>query len=251
MQHLPSGFLNRPIAHRALHDIALGRPENSRAAIQAAIDSNYGIEIDLQLSADGQAMVFHDYDLDRLTYETGPVMQRTAQELAEISLKHGNECIPSLSQVLDLVDGRVPVLIEIKDQSRAMEPTDGALEKAVADALTKYRGDIAVMSFNPHSVVEMQKLCPDIPRGLTSCGYTGGLWDTLSQIERTKLQDFAYLEKGKVCFISHRHQDLDNKKIMDIWRKGYAILCWTIKSKDEESRARKIAQNVTFEGYHA
>ena len=101
MAPLPAAFLTRPIAHRALHDRAARRPENSRAAIRAAIAAGYGIEIDLQLSADGVPMVFHDETLDRLTAERGPVRARSARELGEIRLKGSEDRIPTLAQVLD------------------------------------------------------------------------------------------------------------------------------------------------------
>ena len=109
MNGLPPVFLGAPIAHRALHDMGDGRPENSRAAIVAAMEHGYGIEIDLQLSADGQAMVFHDYDLKRLTGQKGPVRTRQAAALAAITLTGGDEGIPTLAEVLALVRGRVPV----------------------------------------------------------------------------------------------------------------------------------------------
>ena len=117
---LPPAFLRLPIAHRALHDRAQGRPENSRAAIRAAIAAGYGIEIDLQASADGVAMVFHDDDLGRLTGATGPVRARTAAELGAIRLTDAEDGIPTLAEVLEIVAGRVPLLIEIKDQSGEM-----------------------------------------------------------------------------------------------------------------------------------
>ncbi len=129
MTSLPQAFLNLPIAHRALHDVADGRPENSRAAIRAAISAGYAIEMDLQLSRDGRAMVFHDYDLGRLTGQSGAVCQRDAADLAAIPLRGGDEGIPSFAEVLDLVAGRVPLLVELKDQHGAMGETDGKLER--------------------------------------------------------------------------------------------------------------------------
>ena len=106
MSKLPAAFFNAPISHRALHDITDGRPENSRAAIRAAIAAGYGIEIDLQISKDGQAMVFHDYDMNRLTEATGEVSDYTAAELGEIALRHGEEGIPTFAEVLELVAGQ-------------------------------------------------------------------------------------------------------------------------------------------------
>jgi len=103
---LPDALLKTPIAHRALHDVEQGRPENSRAAIRAAVAAGYAIEIDLQLTSDGQAMVFHDYDTERLTGQPGAIRQRSAAEVGQMALKHGDgETVPALAQVLELVNG--------------------------------------------------------------------------------------------------------------------------------------------------
>ena len=161
---LPESFLRLPITHRALHDRAVGRVENSPAAIKAAVAAGYGIEIDLQLSQDGVPMVFHDETLDRLTDQTGPVNARTAADLGRIRLTGSTDTIPTLAEVLTLIDGKVPLLIEIKDQSLVMGPIDGRLEAATANALKDYKGDVALMSFNPASVAHMARLAPHLPR---------------------------------------------------------------------------------------
>ena len=129
---LPADLLRRPIAHRALHDRSAGRPENSPAAIRAAVEAGYAIEIDVQGTSDGQAVVFHDEWMERLTEATGFVKDYTAAELGRITLRHSTDTIPTLPQVLAIVAGRVPLLIEIKDQTDRMAETDGRLEVAVA-----------------------------------------------------------------------------------------------------------------------
>jgi glycerophosphoryl diester phosphodiesterase len=164
---LPAELLRLPIAHRALHDRSAGRPENSPAAIRAAVEAGYAIEIDVQGTRDGQAVVFHDEWMERLTEATGFVKDYTAAELGRIALRHGTDTIPTLPQVLAIVAGRVPLLIEIKDQTDRMAETDGRLEAAVARDLQGYSGRVAVMSFNPHAVANMARLAPDIPRGIT------------------------------------------------------------------------------------
>ena len=251
MKTLPASFLAAPIAHRAYHDAQDGRPENSRAAIRAAIAAGFGIEIDLQLSKDGQAMVFHDYDLRRLTPEQGPVRQRTAAELQAIPLLHGDEGIPTLSEVLDIVAGKVPLLIEIKDQDGGMGPNVGPLEQATADALKGYTGPVAVMSFNPHSIAEMARLAPDVSRGLTTSAYDPDSWTTLKQSTCDTLRDIPDLDRTGSSFISHEAGDLDRPRVAEIKAQGLPILCWTIRSPEQEAEARKIADNVTFEGYAA
>ncbi|MBR9652916.1 glycerophosphodiester phosphodiesterase family protein [Thalassovita aquimarina] len=251
MTRLPDIFLQRPIAHRALHDIEQGRPENSPAAIRAAIDAGYGIEIDLQLSADGQAMVFHDYDLERLTGEKGPIQRRSAAVLNQIPLLGGSNTVPTLAQVLDQVAGKAPLLIEIKDQDGQMGANIGKLEEATAAALQDYEGPVALMSFNPNSVQKMAGLCPDIPRGLTTSAYRPEDWLLLPNGTRDRLREIPDYDALDCCFISHEADDLDRPRVADLKRRGAGVLCWTIRSPEAEAEARKIAHNITFEGYLA
>lgn len=248
---LPAAFLDIPIAHRALHDRATGRIENSPAAIISAIEAGYAIEIDLQLSADGVAMVFHDEDLDRLTDETGPVAARTAADLGRIRLKDSTDTIPTLTEVLALIDGRVPLLIEIKDQSLTMGPTDGRLETATAEALKAYQGPVAVMSFNPAAVHHMARLAPDTPRGITTSAYDPADWAPLPEAICDRLRDIPDYEATGASFVSHEASDLSRPRLTDLKAKGAAVLCWTIRSPEDEAQARHIADNITFEGYRA
>ncbi len=246
IQALPSAFLGAPIAHRALHDVTAGRPENSRAAVQAAIDAGYGIEIDLQLSADGVAIVFHDDDLDRLTEAVGPVRARTAEALAQIPLRHGHEGLPSFAEILAQVAGQVPLLVELKDQT----PDDGALEVAAARDLVGYAGPVAVMSFNPRMVGHMADLAPDVPRGLTTCAFDPDEFPVPEAVG-AHLRDIADFDAVGACFISHHAIDLDRPRVQALRAAGVPVLCWTIRSAQAEATARKRADNVTFEGYSA
>ncbi|MDU9003059.1 glycerophosphodiester phosphodiesterase family protein [Sedimentitalea todarodis] len=246
---LPTAFLTAAIAHRALHDISQRRPENSRAAIRAAVAAGYGIEIDLQLTADAQALVFHDYDLTRLTDKTGPVRQLTAAETRQISLKHGDgETIPTLPEVVDIVAGQVPLLIEIKDQDGGMGPDIGPLERATAAALRGYRGPVAVMSFNPHSVDRMAELVPELPRGLVTCGFDPAEWP-LPVTTCERLREVPDFDAAKASFISHDKDDLASPRVAELREAGAPVLCWTIRSPIDEAEARRFADNVTFEGY--
>ncbi|MFM2388823.1 MAG: hypothetical protein RLZZ437_378 [Pseudomonadota bacterium] len=248
---LPAAFLRIPIAHRALHDRTHGRIENSPAAIRAAVDAGYGIEIDVQLSADGQAMVFHDEELPRLTGRPGWVKDHTAAELGQITLTDSTDTIPTLPQVLATIAGRVPLLIEIKDQTLTMGHTDARLERAVTAALASYTGDVAVMSFNPHSVAHMARLAPQIPRGLTTSFYDHADWHPLDPATCDALRDIPDYDRTHSSFISHQGNDLARPRVADLKAKGAAVLCWTIRSPDQEAQVRKIAQNITFEGYAA
>lgn len=248
---LPPAFLRLPIAHRALHNRAQGRIENSPSAIAAAIDAGYAIEIDVQLSHDGVAMVFHDETLDRLTSQTGFVADRTAAELIDIGLAGGPDCIPTLAQVLRQIAGRVPLLIEIKDQTGDMSDSDGRLEAAVAADLAGYTGPVALMSFNPHSVAHMARLWPSIPRGITTSAYDVADWAPLPAAICDHLRGIPDYDRTDSSFISHEAADLARPRVGELRAQGADILCWTIKSPEAEVAARRFAQNITFEQYLA
>lgn len=247
---LPQAFYDVPLAHRALHDVNDGRPENSRAAIRAAIEAGYGIEIDVQLSADSAAMVFHDYALDRLTGKSGALRQRRASELAGVQLSGGHEGIPALPEILDLVAGKVPLLIELKDQDGAMGRNIGALEQATAAAVASYKGPLALMSFNPNSVAAMAGLLPDVPRGIVTCGFDYGDWPLPKEV-CDHLRDIPDFERTGASFISHQITDLDNPRVAQIKAQGAMICCWTVRTAAQEAAARETAHNITFEGYPA
>jgi len=246
---LPPEFLQAPIAHRALHDMGQGIPENSMAAIRRAMRAGYGIEIDIQLSSDGQAMVFHDHTLDRLTHATGPVRDRPARELCDLRLTDSEDCIPTLRQVLEVVDGQVPLLIELKDQSGGVGADDGALERAVARELAAYTGPAAVMSFNPYMIGVMREIAPDVPRGLVTCGFIPSKWPHLSAEHCNALRSIRAYGQVGARFISHDWTDLGSPRVTELKAQGTPILCWTVTSPQVESEARRVADNITFEGY--
>jgi len=245
---LPDAFLARPLAHRALHDDTWA--ENSLEAVQAAIDAGYGIEIDIQPSKNGTPMVFHDYDMARLTGRTGSIAQQTAHDLSTIPLTGGGT-IPTLQQVLDTVAGQVPLLIEIKDQDGALGPNVGPLEKTVCDVLAPYAGDVALMSFNPHSVAACRTHAMNIPRGIVTCPYPAKDWPTVPERVRHEQAAIPDFDRVGACFISHQQDDLHSAHVARLRARDVPVLCWTIRSPAMETEARKIAQNITFEGYRA
>ncbi len=249
MPDLPRDFLSRPIAHRGYHDAGTGVIENSRAAFDAAIAQGFGIEMDLQLSRDGEAMVFHDYGLSRLTEQEGAVQMYDAVDLQRLTLRGTDETVPSFAEILTLVNGRVPLLVELKDQDGALGPNIGRLERRVAELLADYHGEVALMSFNPHSMIEMRRLAPETIRGLTTENFiqTTHLIPTPRKKELTEIPHYAVAD---ACFISHDWQDLDSDPVKNIRAQGGHVLCWTIKSAEDEATARKLADNVTFEGYN-
>lgn len=246
MPELHPAFLLPPIAHRGLH--GEGCSENSVAAFDAAIERGYAIELDIQMSSDGEAMVFHDYELSRLTSENGPTHQRSAAELGALTLSDGSKIL-TLSEVLKQVSGQVGVLVEIKDQDGAMGADIGPLEARVAEILNEYRGPVAVMSLNPHAVYHMQRLAPDVPRGITTCRFSVENWPMLPRKRAEELVEIPDFEPTGSCFISHHFKSLDLPAVERIRQGGDPVLSWTIKSEEDEHEARRLADNITFEGY--
>ena len=243
---LPAGFLARPFAHRGLHDRAAGRVENGPAAFAAAVAAGYGIECDVQLAGDGEAMVFHDATLDRLTDATGPVRARSAKALGAIALSGGGETIPTLEALLALVAGRVPLLVEIKDQGGRLDPTGvGPLEARVAAVLAGYAGPVAVMSFNPASVAEMARLAPELPRGIVA----GGDYGPLPAAQAAALHDMAAAEAVGAAFVSVHHRALPSPRSRALRAAGVAVLCWTIRTPTDAATVAPHADAITFEGF--
>lgn len=194
-------------------------------------------------------MVFHDYDLGRLTADQGPIRGRDAAALAAIPLRGGNEGIPDLPEIMEIVAGRVPLLVELKDQHGQMGDTDGTLEQATVRALDGYAGPVAVMSFNPAMVARMAELAPQVPRGIVTCAFSADHWPLLKPDTRARLRDIPdYIASGS-DFVSHHFEDLDRPRIAELRAEGATILCWTVRSATAEKTARRLADNITFEGY--
>jgi glycerophosphoryl diester phosphodiesterase len=248
---LPESFLRLPLAHRGLHDRSKGVIENSLSAFRAAIDAGYGIELDVQRSADDVPIVFHDDDMDRLTDATGPFANYSAETLGRTLLRGGTDTIPTLAEVLTLVAGRVPLLVEIKENWNTMKDTDGVLERAVAAALAGYKGPVAVMAFNPHCIAHMARLAPDLPRGLTTEAYDPVLNAPIPAAVCDHLREIPDYDRTGSSFISHQVSDLGRPRVAELKAQGAAILCWTVRSAADEAKARTVAQNITFEGYRA
>ena len=158
----PDWLTARPIAHRGLHDNAKGIIENMPGAVKAAIAGNFSIEVDLQLSGDGEAMVHHDDALGRLTEGAGALRGLTAAELKAVRFKATSERMMSLGDLCDLVAGRVPLVIEVKSHFDG----DRKLVARMAEVLGSYRGPAVAMSFDPDQVMAIRELMPQLPRGI-------------------------------------------------------------------------------------
>jgi len=248
---LPKDFLRLPLTHRGYHDSTKAVIENSLSAFRAAIEAGYGIELDIQLSADNQAMVFHDDTLDRVAEAEGLVQDHSAADLGRIRLKGCNDTIPTLAQTLALVAGRVPLLIELKDQSGKMSGTDGALERATVAALRGYYGPVALMCFNPDTVACLAELAPDLPRGIVTESWGPEVAAMVGAERCDQLRAIPDYDRTGSSFISHELADLERPRVAELKARGAHILTWTVRSPADEAVARRIVHNITFEGYPA
>ncbi|MCX7863466.1 MAG: glycerophosphodiester phosphodiesterase family protein [Novosphingobium sp.] len=223
-------------AHRGLHD--LHRPENSPGAFAAAIAKGYGIECDVQRSADGEPMVFHDWDLDRLTGETGPVMARTAEELARTGLKASRDCIPRLRSVLAQVAGQVPLLLEVKSKR---ELPVSRLCAAIRDQLAGYSGLHAVMSFDPRVPRWFAQYAPDTVRGLV-------ISEQGADGPAARLGRHIALWHGKPDFLAYDIRDLPAPFPARQRQRGLPVATWTVRNPDVLAKARAYADAPIAEG---
>jgi len=229
-------------AHRGLHNGV--RAENSMSAFRAAVEAGFGIELDVRLSSDGELMVFHDDTFDRMTKEKGRVDSRTAKELSEITLGGTSDTIPKFSEVLRLVDGRVPLLVEIKEEQGKY----GVTEKT-AELLRDYNGEFIIESFNPLALARVKEIMPEIPRGFLSQNF----------LSDKKYRGFVYfllqnLLLNVICrpdFIAYNHRDYKNAALRLVRSTfGVPTLAWTVRSEREEQEAIKHGfDSVIFEKY--
>ena len=235
----------RPIAHRALHGGAL--VENTLGAAAGAVAANYGIETDLQLSADGEVIVFHDDMLDRLTTASGPVNAKTSTELKKIAFKDSGERIPTLGELLALVAGRTPLVLELKSAWDG----DERLVARVAKQLESYAGPVAAMSFDPRMVEALRKHAPGLPRGIVAERYyRAEYWDKMPWLHKFALGNLLHFLSTRPHFVAYRVQDLPAiAPLLARHALGMPLLTWTVRTETERRRARFWANQMIFEGF--
>ena len=228
----------RPVAHRGLHDAAAGTPENSLAAFEAAAAAGYAMECDLQLAADGVAMVFHDAKLERLTQAAGPLGAHPAAALRELRLLGTDEPIPTLADLLARIDGRAPILIELKHDVSPVGP----LEEAAWRELRRYRGPYAVQSFDPDSVAWFRDHAPEATRGQVSAD-----WRRFRENERPALANAWRAISARPQFLAWTIHGLPHWAPSLARRLGLPLLSWTVRTAEELARARRCGANPIFE----
>jgi glycerophosphoryl diester phosphodiesterase len=242
----PAWLTARPIAHRGLHDRVKGIVENTLSAADAAIAGNFAIECDVQDSADGEAVVFHDHTLERLTDQHGPVRARTAAELTGLSIAATADRIVTLQTFLDRVNGRVPVIVEIKSRFDG----DLGLTRRVAEIASGYGGPVALKSFDPAVVAALRDIAPDLPRGIVAQGsYEGEEWRSLSDAMRHSMANLLHLPQTRPDFISWWVGDLPLGAPLLRQVGGLPIMTWTVRTDEDRRRAAAHADQMVFEGF--
>ena len=243
----PDWLTARPVAHRGLHDRARGIVENMPAAAQAAVDGNFAIECDIQLTADGEAMVHHDDALGRLTEGSGPLLGKTAAELKAVSFKDTPERMMSLGDLCALVGGRVPLVIELKSHFDG----DRRLVRRMAEVLASYSGPAAGMSFDPEQVLALRELMPRLPRGITAeRTYEETDWPDASPAQRRGMLRLGHAFRTRPHFVAYWVDDLPAPApwiARHIF--GLPLLTWTVRTSEQRERATRYADQMIFEGF--
>ncbi|MBA5777997.1 glycerophosphodiester phosphodiesterase [Stappia sp. F7233] len=239
----------RPIAHRGYHNAAEGRIENTPSAVAAAIERNFNIEVDVQELADGDALVFHDDDLDRLTFETGPVIARTFDELKDVPMRGTTDKLWRLDDLLALVDGKVGLCIEIKSHNR--RDSQRAFVTRIAERLARYDGPVVVKSFDPDMLSVLREVAPDLPRGIVADSTRDPKdWGQFSRIERFMLRHLLHAPRTRPHFVSYSVRDLPapGPAILNRWF-GKPLITWTVRNQTDRQRAELFADQIVFEGF--
>jgi glycerophosphoryl diester phosphodiesterase len=219
----------RPIAHRGLHNAAAGVIENTASAFEAAIAGHYGIETDLQISADGEAMVHHDDALGRLTEGSGRLAEMNAAEIKAVRFKATIDRILTLGELCELVAGRATLMLELKSHFDG----DLRLAQRTADVLANYAGPVAVMSFDPVPVEVVRNTAPGLTRGIVA----------------ERLPPWGPLLRARPQFVAYGVKDLPAlAPLVARWLFGLPLLTWTVRSEQDRKRAEHWADQMIFEG---
>ena len=230
----PSWLIERPIAHRAYHDLSKGLAENSYGAFAAAIDAGFAIECDLQISATGEPVVFHDPVLGRMTGVEGNVRDKTPKELERLKLFNTDDGIYTLEKHLGQVAGKVPLILELK----GVKGKDSGFVEGVVEALSGYSGAVCVMSFDHWICAQFAKLLPDVPRGLTA---EGG--------EKTYDVHLAAMHDYDLQFVSYDVKDCNVKFVHDMREQDLPVITWTVRDDAARNKTFQYADQMTFEGF--
>ncbi len=226
-----------PVAHRGLHDKTT--PELSLESFEKAINAGYAIEIDVRSLKDGTIVCFHDETLGRMTGHDGFIANCNFADIAELKLLKTNEHIPTLKEALTFINGRVPVLIDIKN----MQKID--FEKAIWKELKSYKGEFAVQSFNPLTLEWFKLNAPQVKRGQLASFLKG---ENLPFWQKFSLKRMMFNKKvSEPNFINYALSDLPNRFVNKYKRQGLPIMCYCVKTDEDLEKAKKVADNIVFE----
>lgn len=230
-------------AHRGLHDDT--KAENSLSAFAAAVECGYGIELDVRLSKDGELVVFHDDTLDRMTEVKGRVDSFAAEELSKIRLGGTEDCVPTFREVLEIVDGKIPLLVEMKETLG-----HSGVAKKTAEMLKEYHGEYIVESFNPITLAQFGTFMPEVAKGLLCTNYLKN--PKTRNIKTFIVQNMLLNFRCKPDFIAYDHAEWRNAGLSMI-RAFYPktpLVCWTLRTPEEEAAAAKHGfTSFIFENY--
>ena len=231
---------NTPIAHRGLHDNETNAPENSLLAFEKACEASYAIEMDVQMSSDGILVVFHDEELKRVTGAEGKVFEKTIEELKQLKLLSSNEQIPTMEEFLNLVKGRVPLLIEVKDHKNI-----GELEQKLTDMLHNYQGEFVIESFNPFIIRWFYEHAPEFVRGQLSSNFKG---EDLAWYKKILLRHMVFNKYNHSEFVAYDVKDIKRHQIKRI-KKKMPILMWTVKNQEQVDNYHDYYDNIIFQDF--
>jgi glycerophosphoryl diester phosphodiesterase len=243
----PDWLTARPVAHRGLHDAERGIMENMPAAAEGAISGNFAIECDIQLTSDGDAMVHHDDELGRLTEGSGTLLTKTAAELKQVRFKGTAERMMTLSDLCNLVAGRVPLVIEVKSHFDG----DRKLVRRMAEVLSSYKGPAVGMSFDPDQVLALRELIPSRPHGVVAeHDYTEQDWPDASPAQRHGMTHLRHFFRTQPDFVAYWVNELPSAAP---WLARYLFRCplltRTVRSPVQRARAARYADQMIFEGF--
>jgi glycerophosphoryl diester phosphodiesterase len=240
-------LIARPVAHRGLHDASRGIIENMPSAITAAVEGRFGIEVDLQLTADGEAMVHHDDALGRLNEGSAPLLALTSAALKQVVFKTTADRMMTLGDLCDLVAGRVPLVLEIKSHFDG----DRKLVSRVKHVLASYRGPVVAMSFDPDQVLALREIAPDLPRGIVAQrSYDDTYWSKLPANKRHDMTALRHAFHTRPDFVAYWINELPAPAPW-IARNlfGRPLLTWTVRTPEQRARAARYADQMIFEGF--
>lgn len=238
---IPGWLTSQPIAHRGLHDLQGGIAENSLSSFQKAIDADVAIEFDVHLSSDGHPIVFHDATLQRVAADPRYLADVTAAELQSLNLSGFTDTIPLLSTALELVDGRVPLVIEIKSTSPKNRKK---LVHATWKTLETYSGPFAIQSFDPFVLIKFRKMAPHILRGQLA---TKSAPDHLSFQKKMIIRHMLLNRFSRPHYIGYDIKHIAQSSVQRAVKPGMALLAWTVDSTADLAAAKQYADNIIFE----